>query len=381
MHSPDWTSLPPDLLAKISEEFPIPHRARIRATCKDWHSAMVPVISPSPWLFVPDDDGELHNSTFFSLPDDCSFTYPPLPELCGMTAVGSHAGWFVITDWKRKVSLLNPLTGNHISLPSHVARWNVDRVDLQEFNPKRIGKIVFSSNPTVHNYVAVAIYRFTDWELTYTKSGDDKWNLLETALTENDRSYKDIVHHDGKFYCATHEGAVIAFDLSGVSPSVTMVAQSSALASIIPVRTYHIYLVWSSTGELFLVLKLAIHLVLPDDLQKSKDVIVLRLQYSEDQPSWDVVKDLGNMSLLVGNSNSISISTKDLRGMRGNCIYLTEFFSTASSEWMLIVRKARVFDLKKGRWQWLHSSTINLPHTRITPVFFQQPFWFTPSLL
>ncbi|CAL9168346.1 unnamed protein product [Musa hybrid cultivar] len=111
MHSPDWTSLPPDLLAKISEEFPIPHRARIRATCKDWHSAMVPVISPSPWLFVPDDDGEQHNSTFFSLPDNCSFTYPPLPELCGMTCVGSHAGWFVITDRKRKVSLLIRLRG------------------------------------------------------------------------------------------------------------------------------------------------------------------------------------------------------------------------------------------------------------------------------
>ncbi|CAL9129888.1 unnamed protein product [Musa textilis] len=238
MDSPDWTSLPPDLLAKISEEFPIPHRAPIRATCKVWNSAMVPVISPSPWLFLPDEDGEQHNSTFLSLPDNYSFTYPPLPDLCGMTCVGSHAGWFVIADRKRKVSLLNPLTGNQICLPSHVAPWNVDRVDLQAFKPHRIGKMVFSANPTVHDYAAVAIYRVTDWELIYTKSGEGRWNLLETALTQNGPKHQDIVHHDGKFYCVTHKGEVIAFDLSGVSPTVTMVAQSSGLASIIPAGSY-----------------------------------------------------------------------------------------------------------------------------------------------
>ncbi|URE32442.1 hypothetical protein MUK42_36992 [Musa troglodytarum] len=325
---------------------------------------MVPVISPSPWLFLPDDDGEQHNSTFLSLPDNYSFTYPPLPDLCGMTCVGSHAGWFVIADRKRKVSLLNPLTGNQICLPSHVAPWNVDRVDLQAFKPhrvafkpNRIGKIVFSANPTVHNYVAVATYIFTDRELTYTKSGDDKWNLLETALTENDRSWNDIMHHDGKFYCITRNGEVVAFDLSGVNPTAMLVAQSSALVSIMPAGTYCPYIACSSTGELFLVLNLAIDYSLPYDVNKTTDVIVLRLQYSEDQPRWDVVKDLGNMSLLVGTSNSISISTEDLRGMRRNCIYLTEFFWAAHFEGMQIYRKARMFDMKKGRWECLYSST------------------------
>ncbi|CAL9042951.1 unnamed protein product [Musa banksii] len=160
---------------------------------------MEPVISRSPWLLLPGENVEQHNSTFFCLPDNYSFTLPRLPKLRGVRCIGCHAGWFVIAGRKRKVSLLNPLTGNQICLPSHVARWNVDRVDHQAFKPKRIGKIVFSSNPTVHNYVAVAIYRFTDCELTYTKSGEDRWNLVETALTENDRSYKDIMHHDGKF--------------------------------------------------------------------------------------------------------------------------------------------------------------------------------------
>ncbi|CAD5169010.1 unnamed protein product [Musa acuminata subsp. malaccensis] len=192
MHSPDWTSLPPDLLAKISEEFPIPHRARIRATCKAWHSAMEPVISPSPWLLLPGENFEQHNSTFLCLPDNYCFTYPASPaQRCEVCRI--HAGWFVIVGRKRKVSLLNPLTGNQICLPSHVARWNVDRVNHQAFKPNCIGKMVFSANPTVHSYVVVAIYRFTDWELTYTKSGEDRWNLLETALTENDGSYKG--HH------------------------------------------------------------------------------------------------------------------------------------------------------------------------------------------
>ncbi|XP_064979810.1 F-box protein At3g56470-like [Musa acuminata AAA Group] len=381
MHSPDWTSLPPDLLAKISEEFPIPHRARIRATCKAWHSAMEPVISPSPWLLLPSENFEQHNSTFLCLPDNYCFTYPRLPQLSGVRCVGSHAGWFVIVGRKRKVSLLNPLSGNQICLPSHVARWNVDRVNHQAFKPNRIGKMVFSANPTVHSYVVVAIYRFTDWELTYTKSGEDRWNLLETALTENDGSYKDIMHHDGKFYCITRKGEVIAFDLSGVSPVVTIIARSSALVSVIPAGNYCIHLACSNTGELFLVLKLAIDYVLPYDVNKSEDVIVLRLQYSEDQPCWDVVKDLGNMSLLVGNSNSISISAEDLRGMRGNCIYLTEFFPETYSAGMLIYRKARMFDMKKGRWECLYSSTNFLPNTRKFPVFFQPPFWFTPSLL
>ncbi|URE32443.1 hypothetical protein MUK42_36992 [Musa troglodytarum] len=287
---------------------------------------MEPVISPSPWLLLPGDSVEQHNSTFLCLADNSSFTYPPIPQLRGARCLGSHAGWLVIADRKRKVSLLNPLTGNQICLPSHVARWNVDRVDLQA-------------------------------ELTYTKSGDDKWNLLETALTENDRSWNDIMHHDGKFYCITRNGEVVAFDLSGVNPTAMLVAQSSALVSIMPAGTYCPYIACSSTGELFLVLNLAIDYSLPYDVNKTTDVIVLRLQYSEDQPRWDVVKDLGNMSLLVGTSNSISISTEDLRGMRRNCIYLTEFFWAAHFEGMQIYRKARMFDMKKGRWECLYSST------------------------
>ncbi|KAJ8460008.1 hypothetical protein OPV22_032934 [Ensete ventricosum] len=384
MHSPDWTSLPPELLAKISEEFPIRHRTRIRATCKAWHSAMVPVIRPSPWLFLPDEDGEQHNSNFLSLPDNRSFTFPPLPELCGMRCLGSHAGWFVIADRKRNVSLLNPLTGKQICLPSRVVRWNVDRVDdLQAFKPNRIGKMVFSPNPTVDNYVAVAIYRLTKWELTYTKSGEDWWNLLETALTEDGASYQDILHHDGKFYGVTHRGEIVAFDLSGVGPTVkTIVARTSGLASIIPRGTYYVNLACTSTGELFLVLKLAIHLD-DDAMNKSEeDVAVLRLQDSEDQPPrWDVVKDLGNTCLLVGKNNSISISTEDLPGMRGNCIYLTELLQTTSPQGMLISRKARLFDLKKRTWESLYSSPIFVPHTSKVPVFAQPPLWFTPSLL
>ncbi|URE24613.1 hypothetical protein MUK42_33428 [Musa troglodytarum] len=233
--SRDWTSLPPELLAKIGEKLPIPHRACFRATCKDWCSASLPVVIPSPWLLFVIKNGD--TCAILSLPTRRSFTYSLLPDLRGVQYVGSQAGWLAVYNKNMDASLINPLTAARICLPSFLTLPKFDLVDGRRFSYYFVTKVIFSANPTTHNYIAVTLYGIPRGEIAYAKAGGDKWNLLQTTSTQN-RSYEDIMYHDGKFYCMTVDAEVFAFDLSGVSPTVTLVAESMPLDSLLPSQTH-----------------------------------------------------------------------------------------------------------------------------------------------
>ncbi|CAL9043001.1 unnamed protein product [Musa banksii] len=382
MDSPDWTSLPLDVLTKIGEKLPVPHRSCFRATCKDWCSALLPVVIPSPWLLSVGKNSDTCN--FLSLPTRRSFTYSLLPELHGVRYVGSQAGWLAVFNENLDVSLINPLTAARICLPSFLTLPNFELVDgscvlphLNRISRYFVTKVIFSANPTTHNYIAVSLYGIPRGEIAYAKAGGDKWNLLQTTSTQN-RSYEDIMYHNGKFYCITVEAEVSAFDLSGVSPTVTVVAESTSLGLThfdyhIPcsrVRNIHNkYLACSSTGELFLILRRA---VLSYESQGWKAIIVWRYN-PQRQPCWEAVKNLGNKSLLIGINNAISMSTENFRDARRDCVYFTEaLVRTIVDGWSEFIRSIVVSDVERGKWARANS--------QLQPPLLP-PIWFTPSML
>uniref|UniRef100_A0A804KPH9 KIB1-4 beta-propeller domain-containing protein n=1 Tax=Musa acuminata subsp. malaccensis TaxID=214687 RepID=A0A804KPH9_MUSAM len=317
-----------------------------RATCKDWCSALLPVVIPSPWLLLVGKNSDTCN--FLSLPTRRSFTYSLLPELRGVQYVGSQAGWLAVFNKNLDVSLINPLTAARICLPSFLTLPNFELVD-------------------------------GSCEIAYAKAGGDKWNLLQTTSTQH-RSYEDIMYHNGKFYCITVEAEVFAFDLSGVSPTVTVVAESTSLGLThfdyhIPCsRVRHIhskYLACSSTGELFLILR---HAVLSYESLGWKAIMVWRYN-PQRQPCWEAVKNLGNKSLLIGINNAISISTENFRGARRDCVYFTEApVRTRVNGRPEIIHSIVVSDVERGKWARARANSQLQPH--LLP-----PIWFTPSML
>ncbi|CAL9129939.1 unnamed protein product [Musa textilis] len=382
MDSRDWTSLPPELLAEIGEKLPIPHRACFRATCKDWCSAFLPVVIPSPWLLFVVKNGD--TCAILSLPTRRSFTYSLLPDLRGVQYVGSQAGWLAVYNKNMDASLINPLTAARICLPSFLTLPKFDLVDgscvlphLGRFSYYFVTKVIFSANPTTHNYIAVTLYGIPRGEIAYAKAGGDKWNLLQTTSTQN-RSYEDIMYHDGKFYCMTVDAEVFAFDLSGVSPTVTLVAESMPLGLThfdyhIPCsRLRHIhskYLACSSTGELFLVLR---HVILSYESLGWKAIMVWRYNPRR-QSRWEAVKTLGNRSLLLGINNAISIPSENFPGALRDCVYFTAApVRTTVNGSTEIIHSIVVSDVEQGRWARANSQL--QPH--LLP-----PVWFTPSML
>ncbi|KAJ4849147.1 hypothetical protein Tsubulata_050006 [Turnera subulata] len=62
-------------------------------------------------------------------------------------------------------------------------------------------KVVLSSTPAAHDFVALAIYGEGD-RLAFCKCGDDKWTSLQTSSI----GFSDIIFYEGKFYaiCPSH---------------------------------------------------------------------------------------------------------------------------------------------------------------------------------
>ncbi|URE24612.1 hypothetical protein MUK42_33428 [Musa troglodytarum] len=186
------------------------------------------------------------------------------------------------------------------------------------------------------------------------------------------------MYHDGKFYCMTVDAEVFAFDLSGVSPTVTLVAESMPLGLThfdyhIPCsRLRHIhskYLACSSTGELFLVLR---HVILSYESLGWKAIMVWRYNPRR-QPRWEAVKTLGNRSLLLGINNAISIPTENFPGALRDCVYFTAApVRTTVNGSTEIIHSIVVSDVEQGRWARANSQL--QPH--LLP-----PVWFTPSML
>ncbi|CAL9090370.1 unnamed protein product, partial [Musa acuminata var. zebrina] len=400
---PDWTLLPLDLITKISEELPIPHRLCLRATCTTWyHAAVLDMDVPSPWLLIPDHESEQSDScTFASLPTGLFFTYSPIPELRGTRCVGSHAGWLAIANVHLDVSLLNPLTRSQIYLPSFTTLptddlmlecdvWSMDNpaTDVPAYNPFKafrdrfIGKVVFSSNPTIHNHVAVTLYGAYG-ELAYTKAGKDAWLLLKEPSTK-DHQFEDVMYHDDKFYCLSNECEVEAFDLSGDCPTVALVVErlTFSVTYFHNIRgsnlncTYKKYLARSSTGELFMFLRYINQPVLPNEMEllRPKKFMVLRAN-PETNPCWAAAtNDLGSMSLFIGTNNSMLVSNEDLPIVHGDGIFFIESYTVAFGNGIeLLTSDVGWFNLKEECSDNYYASSC--PQFDLASVI-----WFTPSL-
>ncbi|KAG6493570.1 hypothetical protein ZIOFF_048562 [Zingiber officinale] len=209
----DWSLLPLDLLRLLGEKLELPHRIVFRTMCKSWCSALPSVIVPYPWLLLPAQQID-DSCTFLPLPSDNEhhsyFKFSPVPPLHGMCYAGSNGGWVAIVDLAFNISLLNPLTRAQIHLPSLLDLFPCETLPNcggYIFHDKKVGnyyfndfetcrdyhlkKVIFSSNPTPNNYMAMVICN--GFPSAYTKAGISKWINLDFSM-------RDLIYYNGLFY-------------------------------------------------------------------------------------------------------------------------------------------------------------------------------------
>ncbi|XP_074580723.1 putative F-box protein At4g22170 [Curcuma longa] len=398
----DWSLLPLDLLTKLGENLEFPHQIVFRTVCKSWCSALPCIVSPCPWLLLP---SEQINSpcTFLSLPSNnepCSnfLKYSPVPPLYGMRYAGSNVGWVAIVDLYFNISLLNPLTGAQMinlpsllplpgiePLPNHGGYlFHADYLEIPlhfEFADCRdyyIQKVVFSSNPTPNDYMAMVIYN--TYPSAYTKAGMSKWIHLDMIC-------HDIVYHDGLFYIIRYGSEVVTIDLSGDDPVERVfdvglrigIDYFGSFLSYVDLCHYQIkYLAFSSTGELFMIMRCNAYVDIPNDTVKKYEAMTFIIfKYNcENSPCWEAVRCLENKSIFIGMNNAYVLSIEDFPKIRANCIYFTD-------TWEGLLSNARVnkpipdfglFDLEEERLERWCS-----PFPYEETILYSPPIWFLPS--
>ncbi|XP_074580707.1 putative F-box protein At5g38270 [Curcuma longa] len=310
-----------------------------------------------------------------------------------MRYAGSNIGWVAIVDLDFNISLLNPLTGAQIHLPSLLYLFPFESLPNcggYIFHDKKVGmsyfheynicrdyhieKVIFSSNPTLNNYMAMVICN--GFPTAYTKAGASKWINL-------DFSPCDIIYYDGLFYALRGYSKIVAIDLSGDDPIKRVIIGdniefSDSFLSLFGEYHQH-YLAFSSTGELFLILRCAQHIFLDpadDDPIKYETLRFKIFKYNcENDSCWDEVRCLGNKSIFIGMNNAylLSVEDEDFTGLKANCIYFADTWEGSRCN-VVIGRPnldAGFFDLEQEKF-----NRCCLPYEMLLP----PPIWFMPSM-
>ncbi|XP_034675006.1 F-box protein SKIP23-like [Vitis riparia] len=385
----DWSQLHPELLDFIAKKFKIyTDYVRFRAVCHNWRASVpkTPHHLPTqlPWLMLPQSQPHHTHRPFFSLSLN-KFHFLHLPEASHRRRRrGSSHGWLLILDEAPEIFLLNPLTRSKVHLPPlstfpNVVRFNFADVgreyalrtssgnvytrSLKKMRDSFIKKTILSSSPANgSDFIAVVILNQTG-DLALCRKSDDSWTFLEDAQSYSE----DVIFHRGLFYAVNKYGSIAVCDVSGSSPRVSIIEMPQQFGGDLQ------YLV-ESGEELLLVTR---YLDLTYDVEPDQTSLIYRTtrfqvcRLDSKAPRWEVVSSLGDRALFLGENLSLSLSSVDFPGCKGNCIYYTDDYSEDNYDGIGGEQDLGIFNLEDGSIEPLPCS-----HFRIR---WPPPLWVTPN--
>ncbi|KAH7663352.1 F-box domain-containing protein [Dioscorea alata] len=188
----DWSSLPKLPLSFISSQLdPISH-VFFRSTCSAWRTFPPRPKLPLIILANHTTTQRYTSVSFFDINSKLLIHLPKSSFEFGSFFCGSSHGYLAFLDPASKVYLINPITGHHIKLPKHNARYRKDR----QFIGRHFQiKLAVSAAPTdpgcvfavisqCHNQVDICMLRSTSWK----------------TFLSDDYDFEDIVFFKGYFY-------------------------------------------------------------------------------------------------------------------------------------------------------------------------------------
>ncbi|XP_059629224.1 putative F-box protein At5g55150 [Cornus florida] len=283
---------------------------RFGAVCKPWQSVAMEnkltfvqnkFSTQVPFLMVPLKDNNDDRRSLYSITHnklyDFQLRVPYKERLCG----SSH-GWLIGIEKSSIVTLMNPFSGSTIELPpiDSVVSTSINLISFE------VTKVILSANPasSPNDYIVAAIYGI-DSELAFIRAGDEAWTCMDK---ERFSCFSDVIYYKGRIFAVEDHRVlrVLMIDVNRMT-GAPQVEEKEIAPQII--RTEHMYLVESSSGELLLVQRL---LEIGDDSQHAtsgfKVFKMLLDQFEEGSHMLVEVKNLGGDTLFLGDNHSICVS-------------------------------------------------------------------------
>ncbi|CAM8987295.1 unnamed protein product [Rhodiola kirilowii] len=352
----DWSQLPKDLLIQIAESLDAPFDVfRFRSVCSTWRTSVPPKPRRLPNRFpILPNDGISNTTWGFHLSKRTIYRISiPHPDSGSDSPSSSTESYHWIVkieeDVPDKMHLLNPLSGVRFKpLPSSFVR----NLDILKFRVSELGqeyvmsyidyrplanslgeastlymeKVVFrhEGNPNFHvdaaasaaiGYKLLTIH--VSGRLAMFESGDKKWKVIK----EMQSPYDDVKLYRGKFYAVDNSGRTVMVESAS---TIELVAESVFGGD-------KKYLVESCGGLLLVDMYLTMDVEegQEDDgeeqfLRSLNERIVRFKVYklAEKEKRWLEMESLGDQILFLGENCTFSVSTADLSGYEGNCIYI-----------------------------------------------------------
>ncbi|KAF5729124.1 hypothetical protein HS088_TW21G01282 [Tripterygium wilfordii] len=319
----DWSQLVPEILHLIASSLSLDDYYRFQSVCTAWRHATLSRSAhrhPLPWLVY---SMSLTSKTrgFYCLQNK-RFYQIPLPK--GRCAGTSH-GWLIMSDNIYGSSLLNPFTGNKISLPNQSLNFPTSKKKV----PYWINKAILSSEPTVTNIaagrcvVAAIVWDDNDNHLAFCRPGDQSWTSYLVG-DDFDLNIANITFSNGKLYAISRFLWLYVFDIVDKPISWRKLATHPLSSIKLEEQEYHnrFYLV-ESRGELLLIVRVMLK-HLGTWRRCTQSFSVFKLDTRNDPKSWVRVEDIHGRILFVarGPPQLIELSDfHDLSGFESNCIY------------------------------------------------------------
>ncbi|KAL5063622.1 hypothetical protein RYX36_025359 [Vicia faba] len=341
----DWSQLPFELWPKIGKQFD--HHIdvlRFRSVCKLFRSSVPSSLpnSPSFPLQIPHPlnlslNCYLYQSTVYLIePTDASFNsnLQPLPP-----SSSSSKGWLIkVQESKNQpFSLLSPISDRKLSYPLSINNTSLMPLNLLNYRaiqlcksytiekPIRfsssVHKVVFNPNSPWNSVEdCVSCYIFEEGKLGIMKHGDKKWKRVDDKNFYNG----DVIVFKGQFYVTDRWGTISWIDVS----SLRLIQYSPPLCGF--GNKKHLV---ESCGSLYVVDR---YYESSENIwrnyggrRRERDEVVECFKIyklDEEWGKWVDVKNLSDRAFILGQSCNFSVSTKELIGYEGNCIYYRDSF-------------------------------------------------------
>ncbi|KAL3622212.1 hypothetical protein CASFOL_033623 [Castilleja foliolosa] len=309
--------------------------------------------------------------------------------------IGSSHGWLAFSHLNPHINpyLCSPFSEARINLP---AKHTLPRIADHQLQHSKINKLVLCGNPSTDPKYTVIAMHTTCFRTTiaFSRPGDVKWADLGSEL----ETCNDVACcAETKTAYALGPGPIVeAWDMKGPGPIKKMVidvgcpTKLSCDREIFPSDLYssNWYLAMSESGQLFLVVRYIGEFVRPYDGKVVYEGDTLTDYASEplvcpyktvgfyvfkldgDGKKWVEVESLGDdCAMFVGGNESMMVSTKDHKGVKGNAVYFTDdYWDRMNEDYSYGGHDNGVFYMGGGNIE-----TLCEDQSRIVP----PPFWIS----
>ncbi|TVU07070.1 hypothetical protein EJB05_47110, partial [Eragrostis curvula] len=415
-----------DLLANIRHRLGSLDRLSFGVVCKTAGHPMNLDTAATPWIVFPGTSEE--KVTFFPLADRRAATArTSVLGTRGHVVLGSSFGWLATADELGALQIVDPVTGERARLPdvstfpfirysrssSRVGHYYINTAAYLQFryggkpppegkekdimprsnshngNQMRqwfYAKVVLAASPRPDNYAAMLILDKDFGVPAFATAQDRAWKVAPSR-----DGVEDAIHHDGRFYSVSHDGAVEAWECHGVTGEFT--SKLVSVVSILDVENFVLerkYIVAMPDGRLVVVTKYTREEASTGyyDTKKWSCVFIVQVLDAK-RGRWKNTTDIGDTALFVGMNSSLCVSTKVHPGIKPGCVYFTddELHQAAERRDREAASGYHRHDTDKADHGPQHVGVYNLKDGTVEVVegfglqpWSSPPVWFTPSV-